>query len=187
MRLASLLLSLTVALGLPTHASAAPSAPDASKSVDTRRAAPHSETTSETTSDSAKEANAAPTVTRAEFGLFFPPSSGKKKFVSSRTVPWVPNQAYGWRLTLKRQPGQMRWREEFVLPAAPSTWGGAMFGVKQDVSADGKTSVKEGVLQDGENVLTNLWTVAEGDPKGKHVIRVYLDDKLVQTFDFDVE
>lgn len=180
MRLAPLLLSLTVALGLPMHA-------DASKSVGTKRTAPTSDTTSETTSDAVKEANAAPVVTRAEFGLFFPPSSGKKKFVSSRTVPFVPNQAYGWRLTVERQPGQMRWREEYVLPAAPSTWGGALPGVRQDVSADGKTSVKDGELQDGENVLTNIWTVAEGDPKGKHVIRVYLDDKLAQTFNFDVE
>lgn len=183
MRLAPLLLSLTMALSLPMHASASKSAPDASKLVGTKRAAP----TSDTTSDAVKGPNAAPTVLRAEFGLFFPPSSGKKKFVSSRTVPFVPNQAYGWRLTVKREPGQMRWREEYVLPAAPSTWGSATFGVKQDVSADGKTSVKEGELQDGENTLTNLWTVAEGDPKGKHVIRVYLDDKLVQTFNFQVE
>ena len=183
MRLAPLLLSLTVALGLPMHASASRSAPDPSKSVGTKPV----DLTSDTASDSAKEANTAPTVVRAEFGLFFPPSSGKKKFVSSRTVPWVTNQAYGWRLTVKRDPGQMRWREEFVLPAAPSSWGGAVFGVKQDVSADGKTSVKEGELQDGENVLTNIWAVAEGDPKGKHVIRVYLDDKLVQTFNFELE
>jgi len=180
MRLAPLLLSLTVALGLPMHA-------QASKSVGTKRTAPASDTTSETISDAVKEANVAPKVIRAEFGLFFPPSSGKKKFVSSRTVPLVPNQAYGWRLTVERPPGQMRWREEYVLPAAPSTWGATLPGVKQDVSADGRTSVKEGELQDGENTLVNLWTVAEGDPKGKHVIRVYLDDKLVQTFNFQVE
>jgi hypothetical protein len=187
MRLASLLLSLTVALSLPTHAGAAPSAPDIGKSVGTKRAAAASDTTSETTSDSVKEANAAPTVIRSEFGLFFPRSAGKKKFVATRTVPLVPNQAYGWMMTVEPQLGKMRWREEFVLPVAPSTWGGPMFGVKQEISADGKTSVRHGELQAGENMMANVWTVADGDPKGKYVIRMYLDDKLVETYNFNVE
>ncbi|QEI06706.1 hypothetical protein FXN63_13345 [Pigmentiphaga aceris] len=126
-------------------------------------------------------------VVRTEFGLFFPPGSTKKKFVSARTVPLVENQMYGWRVYLKPGVGKVRWREEFVLPVAPSTWGGSLPGVTQDVSSDGRTSIKEGTVSGQQGVIWNVWSVAPGDPTGKYVIRVFVEDKLVKTFEFNVE
>lgn len=73
-------------------------------------------------------------------------------------------------------------REEFTLPARPTTWGSI-----QDISADGRTArvVRTGKLTDGK--IMNIWTVAEGDPVGRHVIRIFIDERLFHQFEFDIE
>jgi hypothetical protein len=35
--------------------------------------------------------------------------------------------------------------------------------------------------------IYNRWAVAAGDPKGLHVVRVYVEGKLVRTFEFEAE
>lgn len=35
-----------------------------------------------------------------------------------------------------------------------------------------------------EGLILNVWSVAAGDPVGKHKIKVYVSDKLVKEFDF---
>ena len=46
------------------------------------------------------------------------------------------------------------------------------------------TTEADAVLAEG--VIMNAWTIADGDPAGAHVIRLYLEGKLVRTFKFDV-
>ncbi len=39
-------------------------------------------------------------------------------------------------------------------------------------------------IKDG--VITNSWTIATGDPMGKHKIEVYIGDRRIATFEFEV-
>ena len=44
---------------------------------------------------------------------------------------------------------------------------------------EGREELEEGWLQ-------KFWTLEEGDPMGRHVIHVFVEDELVRTFEFDV-
>jgi hypothetical protein len=35
-------------------------------------------------------------------------------------------------------------------------------------------------------VIENFWTITPGDPLGKHRIEVYIDDRLISTFEFEL-
>ena len=35
-------------------------------------------------------------------------------------------------------------------------------------------------------VIENFWTIAAGDPLGKHQIEVYIDERLIGTFAFEI-
>jgi len=125
-------------------------------------------------------------VVHAEFGLFNDPESGKPTFVPAGIVPDVPDQAYGWVVTFNAPGVRVHWKEEFTLPAAPATWGKSHDGATQRVSPDRRTSVKEADATLPLGVLSNSWTVAPGDPRGNYVIRLFIDGKLVRTFEFEV-
>ena len=126
-------------------------------------------------------------VVHAEFGLFNDePEPDKPTFVPASVVPYVPDQAYGWVVTFNTPGVRVHWKEEFTLPAAPATWGESHEGTTQRVSPDRRTSVKEADATLPLGVLSNSWTVAPGDPKGRYVIRLFIDGKLVRTFEFEV-
>ncbi|MBD2631052.1 hypothetical protein RI030_17945 [Aphanizomenon flos-aquae NRERC-008] len=35
-------------------------------------------------------------------------------------------------------------------------------------------------------VIENFWTISPGDPLGKHQIEVYIDERLIGTFVFEI-
>jgi hypothetical protein len=80
-------------------------------------------------------------IVSAEFGLFNSPLSGKPPFVPSTVVPFQEGQAYGWIIQIKTTEPNVKWREEFTLPATPQTW--AVRPGNHTVSPDRKTSVIE--------------------------------------------
>jgi hypothetical protein len=119
----------------------------------------------------------------AEFGIF-KNSAAVAKFTRSRTVPLKVGQAYGWRIFLDTRKTTVHFREEFELPLPPETWGKPQ---GQTVSRDYKTSVLERDVPVEGGLIENMWSVAPGDPCGKHAIRVFIDRSLAATFQFDVE
>lgn len=121
------------------------------------------------------------------FGLFNPPSSGKPAFLPSVIVPLVPDQTYGWIIKLRTDRPKIKWCEEFTLPSKPATWGPSESIDTRNTSSDGRTTTTERTVAPDEGVIFNTWTVAPGDPKGRYVIRVYVEDSLVATFEFDVK
>jgi hypothetical protein len=123
----------------------------------------------------------------AEFGLFNPPDSGKEPFVATRMVPLTENQGYGWVILLETRKPKIRWREEFTLPSAPSTWGNAVSDGSHVVCSDGRVSVLEREVEPEQGLISNSWTVAPGDPKGRYVIRVIIEGTLERVFEFDVQ
>ena len=126
-------------------------------------------------------------VVRAEFGIFNQPNSGKPAFVPATVVPLTPNQGYGWIMLLRTTKPKIRWREEFTLPVKPNTWGDPEPLGTRSVSTDGRTSVTEREVSPDRGLIFNTWAVAPGDPKGRYVIRIFVEGSLVKVFEFDVQ
>jgi hypothetical protein len=124
----------------------------------------------------------------AEFGLFEEAPDGGVVIKSADTIPFKEGQAYGWRLRFRTARESVKLKEELQLPSRPKSWdtpGDAAQNFK--VSPDGRTGTTdlEAVLDGG--VLMNAWKIAEGDPTGDHVLRLYVEGKLVRTFKFKIE
>jgi hypothetical protein len=121
----------------------------------------------------------------AAFGIIENSVDGKPTFVRTNRVPLVENQKYGWVIRVPKNLKTVRWREEFTLPAPPNTWGeGEKDGIHA-ISADRRVSTTEREVPVRDGIVSNFWRVASGDPTGKYVIRVFINDALVETFHFE--
>jgi hypothetical protein len=136
--------------------------------------------------DKATQASAATEVISGNFGLFNLSDPNKPTFVPTTVVPLSPNQAYGWIIRLRTDKSKIKWREEFTLPVKPATWGDAEPLGTRSVSNDGRTSVTEREVSPERGVIFNSWSVAPGDPKGRYMIRVFVEGSLTKTFEFEV-
>jgi hypothetical protein len=127
-------------------------------------------------------------IVRSDFGLFGSIPSGDPAFKASRSVPLKEDQAYGWFIELKTSKPKIKWREEIVFPASQAILDIHGSTAKHSISEDGLTvtSEQEEVVPDS-GLIYHMWGVAAGDPKGSHVMRVYVEDKLVRTFEFEAE
>lgn len=126
-------------------------------------------------------------VVRSDFGLFSRPDSGKPAFEASRRVPLQEGQGYGWFVELKTTKPKIKWREEMVVPSPPATWGIQNSTAQHTISDDRRTLTTEREVVPNRGIIHNVWAVAAGDPKGPHVVRVYVEGKLVRTFEFETE
>ena len=119
------------------------------------------------------------------FGVFNRTADGRFDFKPTNTVPLTPNQEFGWMIGITTTQPTVKWREEFTLPAAPESWG-PVEG-KHQLSADRKVSILEREVTPERGFLSNGWTVSPGDPKGRHVIKVTVEDAPPVVFEFDLE
>jgi hypothetical protein len=126
------------------------------------------------------------TVLRADFGLVAPPGSAQPTFLPSSTVPLQVDQGYGWVIRVRTPLRTVRVHEVLSLPAAPATWGDPEPGLKRRVSADERTATTETVLPVRDGVVSQSWAVAPGDPAGRYVLRVRIEDAPQQSFTFTV-
>lgn len=125
------------------------------------------------------------TVSKAEFGVFRVDNRGKLTFISTTKVPLQEGNKYGWRIKLKNYQGEVTWREVIRLPKSPETWGtdnGENFNITPKGN-EGLTTRKQ-FAKDG--VIWNSWTVVTGDPIGKHTIFVYINNRRIASFEFEV-
>ncbi len=123
---------------------------------------------------------------KAEAGLFGPVDEVPQRFVPSRLLPLKDGQAFGWRLQVRTPSRSVRVREELTLPAEPKTWGDPEPGIKRKTLPDGRTVVTELHLEPGtDGVISQSWTVTQGDPKGTWVIKVRVDDGPEHSFRLD--
>jgi len=124
-------------------------------------------------------------IEQAAFGVFTVTADGRVDFKPTKTVPLTPNQEFGWVIGVTTTKPTVRWREEFTVPTPPETWG-PVEG-KHEISADRKVSILEREVTPDRGFLFNSWTISPGDPKGRHVIRVTVEDAPPVVFEFDVE
>ncbi|MDO9430084.1 MAG: hypothetical protein Q7T84_02160 [Phenylobacterium sp.] len=131
-------------------------------------------------------AQAAPAETEilhATSGVF---GQSDDSFRPTRDVSLAQRDAYGWIIQVRTDKPVIRWREEFTLPARASNWG--VDGDSQiTVADDGRTSVTEREVEAGTGWIANAWAVADGDPKGRYVMRVTVDGGPSREFQFDVQ
>jgi hypothetical protein len=126
------------------------------------------------------QAEARTSIVASEFGVF---QDGD--FTPSRTVSLAKKQGYGWMMLLDTPKAEVRYREEFILPAS-ATWK-VDPGRGVTLSADRRSAVSERVVRHEDGMIFNAWSVAEGDPKGRYMIKVLLENQVEKTFVFDVE
>jgi hypothetical protein len=66
------------------------------------------------------------------------------------------------------------------------TWGDAEAQGLHTISKDGRVSVMEREVTPDDGLIFNSWSVAAGDPQGRHKIRVLIDNRYERFFEFDV-
>jgi len=122
-------------------------------------------------------------ITHAMSGVF---GQSDNSFRPTRDVSLAGKDVYGWIIQVRTDKPIIRWREEFTLPAPAASWG-----VDEDrqisVAGDGRRAVTEREVDTGDGWIANAWTVADGDPKGRYVMRVTVDDGPSREFVFDVQ
>ncbi|NET00995.1 MAG: hypothetical protein F6K62_12190 [Sphaerospermopsis sp. SIO1G2] len=126
-----------------------------------------------------------PTVSKAEFGVRIVDSKGETNFFPTVKVPLKKGDTYGWRIKLNNRQGTVKWREVLTLPKAPETWSTSDAKDNFSLSGDGKTAVTKRTQTIKNGVIENYWQIAPGDPLGKYKIEVYVEDRLIATFQFE--
>lgn len=125
------------------------------------------------------------TVNQAEFGIKRVDKQGKVSFIPTNKILLKEGEVYGWRINLKNYRGKVKWREVLKLPQPPETWA------TQDsdgfsISTDGTTAISERTQTVTNGKIENFWTIAPGDPLGKHQIQVYINGQIIKSFDFEL-
>ncbi|NWF60704.1 MAG: hypothetical protein HXY43_15945 [Fischerella sp.] len=124
-------------------------------------------------------------VNKVEFGVLRVEKSGKVTLIPTNKVPLQEGTVYGWRVQLRDYQGEVTWREVFQLPQRPETWGTTNTD-NFSLSTDGTAAETKRTDLTKDGVITNSWTIAAGDPMGKHTIEVYIDDRRIAAFEFEV-
>ncbi len=124
-------------------------------------------------------------VSKAEFGIQQLDAQGKITFIPTIKVPFQQGSKYGWRIQLQNYKGKVTWREILRLPNRPDTWG-IDSGEDLSLSTNGKEAVTKRTVLTTNGVISNFWTITPGDPVGKHKIEVYIDNRLISSFEFEI-
>lgn len=114
----------------------------------------------------AAHAEARTSIVASDFGIF---DDAKGTFTPTRIVSRAGKPEYGWMMLLDTPKAQVRYREEVTGP------GGAA------------PTIRERTVAPDEGVILNVWSAEKGDPAGRYVVRVMVEDQVEKTFIFDVE
>ncbi len=125
------------------------------------------------------------TVNKAEFGVLRDSSSHKSTFIPTNKVILKEGNKYGWRIHLKNYQGVVTWREVIKLPKVPETWS-TNSGEDFSLSTNGTEAVTKRIQEAKKGVIENFWTITPGDPAGKHTIEIYVNDRCIASFNFEV-
>lgn len=103
----------------------------------------------------------------------------------AKKVPLKPGLNYGWILKAPLDK-EIHWKEELTLPSSLGQWA------NERDSSDTLTTEKvekaqlSGIYPDRDyGLIGNVWTVAPDDPEGLYQYKIYIDGKLIKTFEID--
>ncbi|MEA5582414.1 hypothetical protein VB620_13820 [Nodularia harveyana UHCC-0300] len=125
------------------------------------------------------------TPSTSEFGVVTVDSKNNTEFIPTTRVVLSEGGKYGWRIQLNDYKGKVTWREVLRLPKPPETWA-TNDGQSLSLSSDGIEAITTRTVFTNDGKIENFWTMIPGDPGGQHQIQVYIDDRLIATFDFEV-
>lgn len=128
------------------------------------------------------------TIAQTAFGVFADYDSAKAKLTPTSVV-YRDGSQIGWVVNLASEKATVRWREEFVVPSPPKEWG--VTANRDDirppqVSADKRMATTERRVPAAGGSISHWWKLDASDPAGPHTMRVYIDEVLVASFDFEV-
>lgn len=125
-------------------------------------------------------------IDRAQFIVSTKGPDGKWASRETDRVPLRPEGAcYRWRLHFsKNAVGELAWAEEFELPAKPEIW---QHPDRFELNKDRTVAVTKKQETPKDGWISHGWCVAKGDPPGKYVIKVYVQDRMARSFEFVVE
>ena len=99
---------------------------------------------------------------------------------------------YGYRIEFPSDAGTVRLREEFTLPSAAafrtehSDTGTRAF--HEQTSSDGSKMTREFELDTAaESAYINTFEITEGDPRGLHTIKLWVNGGELRTIEFQIE
>jgi hypothetical protein len=124
-------------------------------------------------------------VKKAEFGVLRTEKNGKITFIPTTKVLFEEGKVYGWRIQLQGYQGELTWQEILTLPKPPLSWG-TDNGENFFLSPDGTKSVIKRTAKVKKGIVSNFWTVSQGDPAGEHILEVYVGKRRIATFKFEV-
>lgn len=124
-------------------------------------------------------------VTEATFGTFRPEGSEGPTFVPATRIPFAAGGLYGWKLKVKTSRPTIRYRDELTLPEA-ARWNEPV-RAEQTVAPDGRSAVAEREATVENGWIYGGWGMADGDPRGRYVSKVTLEDGQTLIFEFDIE
>ncbi|HVN42039.1 MAG TPA: hypothetical protein VMT50_04595 [Steroidobacteraceae bacterium] len=124
---------------------------------------------------------------RIEFGIWVDETDQDEgRFVATPVVPYVEEQAFGWRLQNPTPNRPVKWVETIRLPAVPESWEGLEESPNVTLSEDGRTATTMGQSEPGDEFIGNEWYVSPGDPLGDYEITVEVEDGTRATYKFHV-
>jgi hypothetical protein len=121
-----------------------------------------------------------------EFGIWIPDDRGQLHFERTLEVPYVAEQAFGWRLEDVVPEAPVHWVERLELPRPPESWEGVLESANVEISEDGRTATTFGTSMPGDEFVGNVWFVSPGDPMGDCRITVEFEDGRKATFRFRI-
>jgi hypothetical protein len=110
------------------------------------------------------------------FGIWQRTETGKV-LIGTRIIP-VPGTWFGWIVDYPGAEGtEITWREELILAGAPRYTAGAARIAPNHLVRQRTSTLSDGAF-DGE------WTTDEWDPRGPATTRIFVEGRLVASFDF---
>lgn len=124
-------------------------------------------------------------VLASDFFIVNKDDKGKNSFVETREVPLIDGQHYGWAIAIRTNKDLIHYTEQLTL-SGPGDWH--VKAADFIISPDGK-SVTRTLEKTGHKGLIYLccWGVSSNDPEGKASIKVTIEGRVEQLFEFELK
>ena len=108
-------------------------------------------------------------------------------FTVTNQVSQEPGASFGLRMVFRGKGRSVRVRIEQTLPESPPSWGDPADLRELTISGDGRTATASKTLPTGELIEGPRWVVADGEPIGDYVYKIFSGDKLLREIVFHVK